>query len=619
MQPKPQLASMFFRRPDLTALVLLFAVLLAAFFIYQPGLKGPLLLDDNSSLPQNQVRSLSSDVLLQKALSGKHGFSASRAIPRLSFAVTQYWSGPGVSYRLKQQNLLLHLINGLLVFWLVFLLGKQQLRGWQTAGAGAIAPSAAAAWFALAVATVWLLHPLQVSTVLYVSQRYVLTAALFMLVALICYVKGRMLMETRPGAGMLVALLGVGLFGALGLLSKTIAALLPLLIAAIEWFFFLGRGAARQRWPVAVLILLLVLLPVVLGALYVVPRLEYMLGWHAGRGFSGVERLMTQAHVIALYLKLFFVPVPGAMSLFHDNFPVTRQLDAGTALLALGYVAAALYAVAARKRAPWIGFGILWFFICHLMESTVLALELVFEHRNYLAILGLTVASLSAAQLLLSRFAVQRVSVPVMLLLVAILGVNTGLRAADWGSLGRLLDLEYRRAPTSERVLTELVNYASAKGNRQAAATFLNQLLSLNLADAGPELGAMQVYCRRDSMPPELYGKALAKLRNEIVSPTTAGRLALLVNESLAGRCRALSSAQLFELTDAMLGTEKALSLGVKCAAHELQARLLIDAEDWREAAKVLGEGLELCSRVNSMMVQLVVDNVLRFGILQGK
>ena len=106
---------------------------------------------------------------------------------------------------------------------------------------------------------------------------------------------------------------------------------------------------------------------------------------------------MTQAHVIALYLKLFFVPIPGTMSLFHDNFPITHALDGTTVLLLVGYVAAIVGAFALRQRAPWIGFGILWFFACHLLESTLIPLELVFEHRNYLAILGLCAALVGAS------------------------------------------------------------------------------------------------------------------------------------------------------------------------------------------------------------------------------
>jgi hypothetical protein len=187
-----------------------------------------------------------------------------------------------------------------------------------------------------------------------------------------------------------------------------------------------------------------------------------MLGWHPGRGFSGLERLMTEAHVLALYLKLYFVPVPGSMSLFHDTFPVTRQMDAGTWALAVGYGVAIVAALMLRTRAPWVALGILWFFGCHLLESTVLPIELVFEHRNYLAILGLTLALFGALGSLLRRVQLQRLALPMLAALVLLLGLNTAVRAADWGDIDRLLASEYQRDPRSPRVLTELVNRASA-------------------------------------------------------------------------------------------------------------------------------------------------------------
>ena len=68
-----------------------------------------------------------------------------------------------------------------------------------------------------------------------------------MLAALICYVKGRILAHALPFAGATLSLLGVTLFGILGLLSKEIAALLPLLILTIEWFFFRFEFKSRQE------------------------------------------------------------------------------------------------------------------------------------------------------------------------------------------------------------------------------------------------------------------------------------------------------------------------------------------------------------------------------------
>jgi hypothetical protein len=474
-------------------------------------------------------------------------------------------------------------------------------------------------WFALAVTAVWLLHPLQVSTVLYITQRFVLMASLFMLAALICYVKGRSLVQHRPIAGASVAIIGVALFGLAGLLSKEIAALLPLLILTIEWFFFGTASGRRERLAVSLMLVSLVLIPLLIGAWILIPRIEGMLSFHAGRGYSGVERLMTQAHVIALYLKLFFVPVPGSMSLFHDAFPVTRTLDAATVGLGVLYAAAIGIGVALRRRAPWIGFGILWFVVCHLMESTILSLELVFEHRNYLAILGLSAATLGAAAMLMDRFRLRRLGLPLATALVLTLGLNTAVRAADWGSMERLLLVEYRRDPSSARVLAELMNYSSDQGNQQAAVAYLQRLLALDVPEASAELTAMQIYCRQDQMPVGLYRKALDKLEQGRLSPAAVDGLARLVNLALRGRCPTLDPQQLLALAQTARTNQQPRSPDQNCIAGEMQVRVLMDQENWSGAEQVLGATLDRCRNGTPKTIQFIVDNLLRFGSCQGK
>lgn len=597
------------------AFLFLSLILVTAFLLFRPGLGGPYLLDDDTYLSRSEVASLSAETLQREALSGSHFYRVSRALPRLSFSVTQYVSGDDARYWLKYQNLLLHLLNGLLVFWLVMLLaGRRSPTDLSPSGA----TSGTALWFALAVTALWLLHPLQVSTVLYVTQRFVLMAALFMLAALICYVKGRSLAMHRPVAGISLALAGVAFFGLAGLLSKEIAALLPLLILAIEWFFFGSFASRRERRAVGVLLLLVVIAPLLVLAWILLPRLEGMLGFHAGRGFSGIERLMTQAHVIGLYLKLFFVPLPGTMSLFHDGFPVTRALDAATLGLGVLYAAAIGIGLALRRRAPWIGFGILWFFIAHLLESTILSLELVFEHRNYLAILGLTVAAASAVALLLARARLRRLALPLAGALVVLLGFNTAVRATDWGSLERLLTVEYRRDPSSPRVLMELMSYTSAQGNQQAAVAYLQRLLALDVPEAGPELTAMQIYCPQQQMPEGLYQQALSKLKQGRLSPTAVNGLGRLVDRALRGQCPAMAADQLLTLTETARTNRQARSPNQNCTAGEMQVRVLIEQDDWAGAEQVLGATLDRCRRGSPETIQFIVDNLLRFGAYQG-
>jgi protein O-mannosyl-transferase len=604
----------------IAALALLLSV---TFLIYRPGLAGPFLLDDEIVLSETFVPTLSGPALRQMVLNGRHGFAASRALPNLTFAVTQYWSGPDATARLKQQNLLLHLINGLLVFWLVWLLARQPATRPERTAVPADPPldppTLAAAGFALAVASVWLLHPLQVSTVLYISQRYVLLAALFMLAALISYVKGRTLMRTQPVAGTALALIGSGGFGLLAMISKEIAALLPLLIAAIEWCVFSRTTGRAERLARRITMLGLVAVPLVALALYFGPRLHWMLGWNPGRGFSGLERLMTEAHVLALYLKLYFVPIPGSMSLFHDTFPLTRQMDAATWALALGYGAAIVAAIVLHRRAPWVALGSLWFFACHLLESTVLALELVFEHRNYLAILGLTLALLGGVGQLLRRVELQRLAVPTLAAFVLLVGLNTAVRAADWSDMERLLASEYRRDPQSPRVLLELIKLAGAQGDRVGAAEWLDHLLALDRENATAELLALQLYCNRETANEGLYEGALEKLTTGILPPSTVASLGYLVREWVNGRCPALTRHQVMLMTEHARANPRVPGASIGCAVDEVHMVLLIKMKNWSSVADLLHETIHKCADHSPMRIKYSVDTLVIFGLSTGQ
>ena len=101
------------------------------------------------------------------------------------------------------------------------------------------------------------------------------------------------------------------------------------------------------------------------------------------------------------YLGLILLPRLEALGLYHDDIPLSiGLLNPSTTLPAwLGLASLVWLAWWLRRRAPLVSFGIVWFFIGHAMESTVLPLEIAHEHRNYVPLFGL----LLAAAALLSR------------------------------------------------------------------------------------------------------------------------------------------------------------------------------------------------------------------------
>lgn len=600
-------------QPDRQWILLLFAILATTFIVYYPGLHGPFLLDDDNWIPNSEVP-LSVETLLDQLDAAGSVLGVSRGLTLATFQLTASLSGTQ-SYAFKYQNLLIHLINGLLVFWLLLLLHQASSAYHQSH----LPLGLSAGAFAFGVTALWLLHPLQVSTVLYAVQRLVLLASLFLLAALICYVKARTLVRTMPATGLLLGLGSIALFATLGFLSKEIAALLPLLILTVEWFVFRFKfDSRRESLAVHTILVCTVIVPIVLAALWLFPRLDGLLGWHPGRGFSGTERLLTEVHVLLHYLKLFFVPIPGTMSLFHDTFPITHHLDVATTAIAAAYAVAIVGAIAVRNHLHWIGFGVVWFFIFHTLESTIIQLELVFEHRNYLAILGLCIATVAGTAQVLSRFRLRRLAYPAFAAALLLLLLNTAARASIWSDLEGLLASDFARRPNSPWLLSELATLESSRGNQAIAIAYLNQLLALNLEDAGPELGALRLFCRQPAVPEILLQRTERKVREGRLSPFTVDGLGRLVDQTLRGHCPAVKIQQLLQLTADAADNHNARSADQRCIVGEMQTRVLIEMQSWPAAYAAWDAALHRCLAASPPQIRHAVENPLRFAQALG-
>jgi hypothetical protein len=360
-----------------------------------------------------------------------------------------------------------------------------------------------------------------------------------------------------------------------------------------------------------VVLMLLVGLPLAAGLAIGISKLDALLGWNAVRGFSGTERLLTEVRVIGLYLKQIWFPIPSSMSLFHDDFPVTRTLDSGTVGLALTYTIAIATAVLLRRRAPWIGFGILWFFCCHLLESTVIPLELVFEHRNYLAILGPAVILVAGLELFGRRAETQRASLIAIVAIGTLLAANTAARAYTWGDMGRLLYAEVQQHPNSSRLLAALISYHSRRGDQQQAIAWLNRLLALDLRDAGPELTALLVYCPRGSVPQRLWQRTRTKLAEGSINPFEINGLASLVQHVEAGHCPAIDTNGLEELLRAAMANPRDRGPDQRCHKHALYTRVQLQRADDTALRKAFSRQLSVCLRARRPTLRFVLDDLV--------
>ena len=372
------------------------AVLLLVLGVFWPGLSGGFVFDDYPNLVSNErlaaVTTLSPADLIGASLSSDSG-PLKRPLSMLSFALNHAFSGMD-PFAFKITNVLIHVFAGVGVFAFTAALLRSpacKLLTWR--------PDLNASGIALLVSALWLLHPLQLTSVLYVVQRMASLASLFMIWGMAAYAIGRLRqIDGRQGMNWLLSAYLV--FLPLSALSKENGVLLPLFLALIELLLFRLKGlAAWRRGFVISLHFFCAVAPVVFGGLYLLIEPNWILNSYSNRDFTLSERLLTQARALWFYFSLIAVPDITRMGLYHDDFIVStswlQPLSTVPAVIGIfSLIAASLFWI---RRYPIFGFCVFFFLIGHALESSFFGLEMLHEHRNYLSsfgpILGLVVSA----------------------------------------------------------------------------------------------------------------------------------------------------------------------------------------------------------------------------------
>lgn len=434
-------------------LTLLLALLIITGLVYFRGLNGDFVFDDRYNLMMGdalQVKQLNFDSLRAAAFSSEAG-PLMRPVSMLSFALNYHFTGSFDPFYFKLVNLVIHLLCGAslyLFLTLLFAALEQNLGGANWA--------VKRHYLAFTITAAWLLHPLALTSVLYVVQRMNSLSALFTLWGLILYLLGRRHVQAgRETQGLIVMVAGILGCGALATLSKENGVLLPFYALAVETTIFQFRTPTPSgKRKLYGLFFAVALLPILGAALFVTTHPDWLLHPYRIRDFTLPERLMTEPRILWHYLKWIVLPNNIDLGLFHDDIPLsTSLLHPVTTLLAiLGLVLLLIAAWLMRKRAPLVTFGILWFLVGHSLESSFLALEIAHEHRNYLPMAGILTAVFYVLSLIGRRPKLAKVSFVASILAVTLFAVTTASRAATWGNI-TVLDLtEVEHHPNSARL-----------------------------------------------------------------------------------------------------------------------------------------------------------------------
>lgn len=527
----------------LTFSLLLIALTAITAAIYWLGMHGPILLDDTDNLlPVSNW--LEGQIGWHSVVFGNKSGLFGRPVSMASFLLDAAATRSMNSVSFKPTNLAIHVLCGLAMLWLAV----QVFRRWEPTRTHA-------RWAALALTAAWLWLPLNVDTVLYIVQRMAQLAALFILLTLGCYMAAREQIARGEHKGYVLLWLGVPALTLLAALSKENGVLALPLALVLECFLFRDDD---KRHPVGIKLFfaLTVGLPIIAGAVWVALQPTFITAGYTGRSFTLVERLLTEPRVLWSYVQTLLVPLGPRMGFFQDNFPTSTGFwNPWTTVPALvAWIALATAGWAWRRQNPLFGAGVFFFLVGQSLESGPFALELYFEHRNYLPSFGVLLA---VAGLLV--WAWRKLSAPTRLFRTvcgALLGCVLALYAAgtwghvqSWRNNQTFFFAQNVFNPTSPRFQSYLVSAAIEQRNLPGALEHIAIAERYGEPELRPAatLWRFLAYCTaRVPAPAALYDQLAQRAEGPITVPVQQG-IGYLANNAEAG-CHSLFDPK-FEAT----------------------------------------------------------------------
>ncbi len=454
-----------------------FLILCTAVALYYQGLSGGLLLDDYPQLnpilheinPQNWTLEFKQYYLSNSGYIG-------RPISMITFIINAALFGNDIWYW-KLTNVILHGTCGITIFLCTYLLLSLNKRF----------SSRQTVLIALSTSFIWLIHPLHVSTVLYTVQRMTILSTLFTFLAFNCFLYAiNRYQHHKNGTVYLISSLGFFLFSTL---SKESGILYPIFILLIHYHlqYQLENYNTLIKPKIAVYINVIYLI-LFIGIISFIFLFDNLTSAYKFRDFTLSERLFTQARVIFLYLYQIIFPLPSSMGFFHDDFIISNNLtNPFSTLVSIISLSTILFWITIKfKQFGIFSFGLLFFFLSHLLESTVLPLEMVFEHRNYIGSWGIILSLVY----LLTRYIHK--AIYSILCIVIIFSAFTLYRVSIWGSPNTLFPHMMKMHPDSLRLKTIFAETYTQANQYDKALIYLENEKSL-----GSRLQILNIKCKK--------------------------------------------------------------------------------------------------------------------------
>ena len=460
-----------------------FLLIMAVIFTYFHTLDVPFYLDDFSSIQENPVI-----YLWKGTLPELWQFSALRIVGYLTFALN-YQNDQFQVAGYHVVNIFIHFLAGCAVLSLFRGIVRTPLLATQLS-------SETKFWLPLLAALIFVLHPLQTQAVTYIVQRLASLAALFYIGALASFIQARLASSWKSRSFWVSFCLMMAL---LAFLTKQNTATLPLALLLLEFLFFplskqrlatIGMGlfitgtiiGGVLTWTFHLNVF--TLLPELTQETEEIPRLTY---------------LATQMNVLWTYIRLFFwptglhidydYPLSKGFWLHHEIFPILSNIFSNLTLWSsLGHGILLSLAFFNSRRRPLLAFGILFYYLAHLIESSLIPIrDVIFEHRTYLPNLGLSGLCASILTMLLPQ-SLTHLKINVLsrhvwivtLVLLEIMGIATWQRNQLWRDPIALWQNNVHLAPGKERGWIILGKHLIQAGKPAEGLEVLNHVVNSN-------------------------------------------------------------------------------------------------------------------------------------------
>ncbi|MFZ5572846.1 MAG: tetratricopeptide repeat protein [Thermodesulfobacteriota bacterium] len=483
----------------ITGPVLLLLISSAVFLLYLPTLDFPFQFDDKPNIVQNtniRMQQLDWNSLKQIAysVSGRN-----RPFSMFSFSLNYYFGRYNpFGYRLV--NVIIHILNGILLFYLLKYTIELRLADFHPLGKPSNNPgvwtgktSSPSFLIPLATISIWLFHPLATNSVTYIVQRMNSMAALSFLCSLVCYIKARnpahgsaAQLSKRSGSNTKIQdgvasklWYGASLVsGFAAITSKEIAITLPLMIFFYEWFFFQDLDSQWFQKKIFAGLTIFSLITIIFILCFGFGRLVGYFDLYDQLDFTLSQRLMTEFRVVLYYVSLVLFPAPSRLNIDHDIILSQSLFNPLSTTAALIIIVGLLFlAIRLAKRNRILSYCIFWYFCNLAVESTVIPLDLIFEHRVYLSSMLLIFIF---ALFLFRCFRSVAWRLVVFSTCILILGIWTHERNQVWKDAISLWSDSAAKSPNKSRPHVNLGEAYAAAGNFQAAIHQYQKALAIN-------------------------------------------------------------------------------------------------------------------------------------------